>query len=236
MGEVRKMTAGGPTGSKTPWRGMILKEGYPFIVPPLAIGGLGILLGWATVAWIGFLGALGMAMFFRNPTRRPLRDRGLVLSPADGKVVEISRMEDFQGAPGPWTKISVFMSVLNVHVNRSPVSGRVVEIRHEPGGFHPAHRSETSERNERNIIRFLMRDHREVICVQVAGVIARRIVCWVREGMDLPQGFPIGMIRFGSRVDTYLPEGFDPDVRVGQRVWGGETVLGYWIGQRENKG
>lgn len=221
--------------STTVSRGRILKEGYPFVAPALGIGVLGFGIGWPVLGWLGTLSALAVALFFRNPVRRPLRDPRIALSPADGRVVEVSSVEELEDLAGPFTKVSVFMSVLNVHVNRSPVSGMVVDVRHFPGRFDPAYRGETSSRNERNLVRIRMDGGTEVTCVQVAGVLARRIVCWVQEGTPILQGAPLGMIRFGSRVDTYFPPGFDPDVRVGQRVWGGETVLGYFQ-QREATG
>jgi phosphatidylserine decarboxylase len=120
------------------------------------------------------------------------------------------------------------MSVFNVHVNRSPVQGEVVAIRHESGAFRPAYRGETSSSNERHILSIRTKEGRLVTCVQVAGVLARRIVCWIREGASVGLGEPFGMIRFGSRVDCYFPPDFDPDVRLGQRVRGGETILGYF--------
>jgi phosphatidylserine decarboxylase len=211
-----------------PERGWVLREGYPFVAPLLALAVAGFVAGWTGLGWLGIVLALAVALFFRNPTRKPLRAAGMALAPADGRVAEISRVADYEGRPGPFTKVSVFMSVFNVHVNRAPVNGEVVEVRHQPGEFRPADRNETSRRNERNMVRMRMEDGRELICVQVAGILARRIVCWVRAGATMAMGSPFGMIRFGSRVDTYLPEGFDPDVRPGQRVWGGETVLGYF--------
>jgi phosphatidylserine decarboxylase len=224
----------GEERSGIPARGKILREGYPFILPPLALGIAGFGVGWSLLGWAGIVVAFSVAMFFRNPTRRPLRDPRVVLSPADGRVVQVAEVEDPLGEKGHWTKVSIFMSVFNVHVNRSPVAGRVVEVRHEKGTFRPADKNEASNLNERNILRMETKDGRRVLCVQVAGILARRIVCWVKEGMVLPHGLPIGMIRFGSRVDTYLPPGFDPDVRIGQRVWGGETILGYWVDKRES--
>jgi phosphatidylserine decarboxylase len=209
-------------------RGKILKEAYPFVVPCMGVGVVGMAVGWPLVGWVGLLSALGISLFFRNPLRRPLRDPRIALSPADGRVVEISELEELEGRPGPFTKVSVFMSVLNVHINRAPVTGKVVEVSHRPGKFDPAYRQDASQANERNLVRIRMDGGREVICVQVAGVLARRIVCWTAEGKVLLQGAPFGLIRFGSRVDTYLPPGFEPDVRVGQRVWGGETILGYF--------
>lgn len=210
-----------------PARGKILREAYPFVMPFLGVGLVGMAVGWPLVAWGGLLFALSIGLFFRNPLRRPLRDPRIVLSPADGRVVEISTIQELEGRPGPFTKVSVFMSVLNVHVNRAPVTGKVVEVSHRPGRFDPAYRQHASHANERNLVRIQMKDGREVMCVQVAGVLARRIVCWTAVGNVLLQGAPFGLIRFGSRVDTYLPVGFEPDVRIGQRVWGGETSLGY---------
>lgn len=222
---------GGDVGEATldSAKGKILKEAYPFVLPCVGIAVAGMALGWPLLGWVGLLFALGLSLFFRNPVRRPLRDPRVALSPADGRVVEISRVEELEGRPGPFTKVSVFMSVLNVHVNRSPVTGKVVEISHRPGRFDPAYRHGASQANERNLLRIQMAGGKEVICVQVAGVLARRIVCWAAEGGFLLQGAPFGLIRFGSRVDTYLPSGFEPDVRIGQRVWGGETVLGYFV-------
>jgi phosphatidylserine decarboxylase len=211
-----------------PKRGWILREGYPFIVPFLVLSVAGFLMGWPLLGWPTFLVALAVALFFRNPLRKPFQNPGLALAPADGRIVEISQREGLEGHAGPVTKVSVFMSVLNVHVNRAPVPGEVLGVTHHPGEFRPADGNETSVRNERNVVRIQMADGRPVTCVQVAGILARRIVCWVREGNALSQGAPFGMIRFGSRVDTYFPAGFDPDVRIGQRVWGGETVLGYF--------
>lgn len=207
-------------------RGWILKEGYPFIGPFLALSVGSHVLGWTCLGWLSLLVSAAVAMFFRNPSRRPLRLPGIALAPADGRVVEIAQ-EPGQGAGGPpLTRVSIFMSVFNVHVNRSPVTGEVVEVRHEPGRFRPAHGSGVSSTNERNVLRIQMEDGKVVTCVQVAGILARRIVCWVGQKASLFMGEPFGMIRFGSRVDCYLPQGFEVEVRLGQRVWGGDTVLG----------
>jgi phosphatidylserine decarboxylase len=223
---------------KTPARGLILREGYPFIAPFLVLAIVGYGVGWPGLGGAALVLAAGVALFFRNPTRKPLRLPGLALAPADGRVVEVAQVASPEAGSEPVIKVSIFMSVFNVHVNRSPVAGEVVEVRHEPGAFRPAYRDETSGHNERNLVRIRMGDGREVTCVQVAGVLARRIVCWVRQGARLAMGAPLGMIRFGSRVDCYFPSGFDVDVRVGQRVWGGETVLGYFPGlfSREQMG
>jgi phosphatidylserine decarboxylase len=207
-------------------QGWILKEGYPFIALPLALGMFGFIIGWAVLGTIGLLIALAVALFFRNPTRQPPQLRGVALSPADGKVIEVATAKNPETRVDAVWKVSIFMSVFNVHVNRSPVQGEVVEVRHEPGVFRPAYHGETSTQNERNVLNIRMEGGHKVTCVQVAGVLARRIVCWVREGISLERGEPFGMIRFGSRVDCYFPLHFDPEVRPGQRVWGGETILG----------
>ncbi len=209
-------------------RGKVLREALPFVMPLLGVGALGMGVGWPLLGWAGIFSALGVSLFFRNPSRRPLRDPRIVLSPADGRVVEISSLGELEGRPGPFKKVSVFMSVFNVHVNRAPVTGEVLEVSHRPGRFDPAYRHDTSHGNERNLVRIRMQGGMEVICVQVAGILARRIVCWIHEGNFVLQGAPFGLIRFGSRVDTYLPQGFEPDVRINQRVWAGETPLGYF--------
>lgn len=206
-------------------RGWILREGYPFIGPFLVLSVGSHVLGWRWLGWLLLLVTAGVAMFFRNPSRRPLRLPGIALAPADGRVVEIAQEPGPVGG-GHVTRVSIFMSVFNVHVNRFPVTGEVVEVRHEPGGFRPAHKGGVSSTNERNVLRIRMEDGKVVTCVQVAGVLARRIVCWVGQRSRLLAGEPFGMIRFGSRVDCYLPEGFEVEVRSGQRVWGGDTVLG----------
>lgn len=222
-------------GESLPRRGWILREGYPFIAAPLIVGLLGYGVGWPILGGFGLLVAAGVALFFRNPPRKPFRLNGVALAPADGRIVEVVQLDGSQGGGPPGWKISIFMSVFNVHVNRAPVYGKVVETRREPGAYRPAYRGETSRGNTRNLVRLRMEDGREVTCVQVAGVLARRIVCWVREGASLAMGEPFGLIRFGSRVDCYLPPDFDIDVRVGQRVWGGETVLSYSLTQQKVK-
>jgi phosphatidylserine decarboxylase len=206
----------------------ILKEGYPFIAPPALGGVICIVLGLEELGGFLLLVALLVAGFFRNPSRRPPMFEGAALSPADGKVIEVSPVEEVEGRGGPWLKVSIFMSVWNVHVNRSPVDANIVEIMPVEGNLAPAFKEQSSHGNRRNMIRLKMEGGRDILCVQVAGAIARRIVCWKSPGQFVHMGEPIGMIRFGSRVDCYFPRDFDPDVRVGQRVWGGETILGYF--------
>jgi phosphatidylserine decarboxylase len=209
-------------------RGWILKEGYPFVAPGLVLAVIGFALGWPILGGFGLILAAAVALFFRNPSRRPLQVPGAATAPADGRIVEIKPPAEPREDEHSGWKVSIFMSVLNVHVNRSPVDGDVVEIVHRPGRFRPAYLEETSGENERNVLRLRMADGRQVTCVQVAGVLARRIVCWTREQAHLVMGEPFGMIRFGSRVDCFLPEDFNPQVRPGQRVRAGVTVLGYF--------
>ena len=203
-----------------------MKEGYPFFGPPLILGLLLFAVGWFVFGTVFILIAVCAALFFRNPGRNTPVDPDAAICPADGRVLEVIDADGFEGSKEPLKKISIFMSVFDVHVNRSPVQGRVTGIRHIPGKFLAAFKPESSERNERNIVRFSKTDGAEVICIQITGAIARRIVCWVDAGADMAMGTPFGMIRFGSRVECYFPASFEPQVEVGDRVRGGETILG----------
>ena len=188
-------------------------EGIPFVVA-LA---LATLAGWLFVhPWLGlaFLTlTLFTVWFFRDPERETPREPGLLISPADGKVL----------LTGP-DRVSVFMNVFNVHVCRTPIGGEVLEVNHTPGDFRAAYRDDASERNERTEIR-VGEEGQEIRFTLVAGLIARRIVCRVRPGERLEAGDRVGVIRFGSRVDVFLPEGADPAVVRGQSVLAGETVI-----------
>lgn len=170
-------------------------------------------------------GAAGfLAWFFRNPSRRVPDGPRLVVAPADGRVVAVASTP--QGEGRSEVRVSIFMSVLNAHVNRVPAAGRVLEVRHRPGRFLAAYRAQASRENEQNAVLFETPEGRRIRCVQVAGVLARRILCWVREGDELARGSRFGMICFGSRVDTYLPAGIELRVREGDRVKAGESILG----------
>jgi len=192
-------------------------QAVPFLVA-LMIAGLvlGFTLGsWGVVPIV--LLALFVLFFFRDPERLPPEEEGLVVSPADGRVTEIRRAPE-------GTRVSVFLSLLDCHINRAPVSGVVREARHTPGRFHPAWQARASSENERNhlIIRAEAGDYG---VTQVAGVLARRIVCTVRPGDVVRRGERIGLIRFGSRTDLLLPPGLEPLVTTGDRVRGGVTVM-----------
>ena len=204
----------------------INREGRPF----LAIAAVVTLVGWWIAGWL--LWPLGMltlwvAYFFRDPPRvTPVRD-GLVVSPADGTVSQIAHAmppPELGLASRPLLRVSIFMNVFDCHVNRSPVTGRIVRIAYKAGKFLNADLDKASDDNERN--GFVIETPAGVYgVVQIAGLVARRIVVWSREGESIGVGDRLGMIRFGSRVDVYFPEGVRPIVGVGQKAIAGETIL-----------
>jgi phosphatidylserine decarboxylase len=204
----------------------IHKEGYPFI------GGFALLSVilfwvWTPLGWLGCVLTLWCVYFFRDPVRvTPLRD-GLVVSPADGRVSQVTNAippKELGLSDRPMPRVSIFMSVFDCHVNRSPVSGRIERIVYRAGTFISADLDKASEDNERNAF-LIQASGRRVGVVQIAGLIARRIVPFVYEGQTIAAGDRIGMIRFGSRVDVYLPEGATPLVAEGQTSLAGETLI-----------
>jgi phosphatidylserine decarboxylase len=202
----------------------MVKDGYRFAAPPLLIGIIAVILHWN---WLGgiliFLG-LFVVFFFRDPERTPPPDPNLIVSPADGRVMGIVE-ESFNGRPGH--RISVFLSVFNVHVNRSPVGGRITAIEYRTGKFYAAMRGRASAENEQNSFH-VQTDRGEVVFTQIAGWVARRIVVWKAIGDSLVRGERIGMIRFGSRMDIWLPEDVEILVKPGGSVAGGSSVLARW--------
>jgi len=204
------------------------RDGWPFVLIFAVVTLVLFWLGLETLAWLGVLATAWCAYFFRDPERvTPLRD-GLVISPADGRI---SMIEDVTPPPEldlpqePATRISVFMNVFDVHVNRSPVDGTIRRIAYVPGAFINAELDKASEDNERQAVTIEMADGRAIGVVQIAGLLARRIVKFVGEGEHLAAGQRFGLIRFGSRVDIYLPKGVHALVCVGQRAVAGETVF-----------
>lgn len=202
--------------------------GKPFIYGGAAVAVLGGLVLGSWLFWLGAAFAAFCLYFFRDPKRVPPPRPHLVLAPADGKIVMVGPAippPELDMGDAPRQRIAIFLSVLDVHVNRSPVQGRVGKVAYRAGAFFDASLDKASEHNERNGMRIDLPGGGNVGCVQIAGLIARRIVCTAREGDMLLAGERYGIIRFGSRTDVYLPEGVKPLVAVGQRTVGGETVL-----------
>ena len=204
------------------------RAGRPFIAGGAAATVVGFLLPAHWLGWIGLIFTLFCLYFFRDPERVPPARHGLVLAPADGHVVSVERAvppEELGLGPTPRWRVAIFLSVLDVHVNRMPVGGVVTRIAYRAGTFVNASLDKASSDNERNALAVLLPDGRDLAVVQIAGLIARRILCDVREGEAVTAGARFGIIRFGSRTDTYLPPGVVALVEVGQTMIGGETVL-----------
>ncbi len=200
-------------------------DGLHFLLPLAAVAALGFLLGWPWLAWPALVLAGFVAFFFRDPERVPPPASDAILAPADGKVVQVVPFTEWQGRDGePLTQISIFLSPLDVHVNRAPAAGTVEALDYRPGKFLAAWHAAASMENERAILR--MRTGTGDIWVkQIAGVLARRIVTWVQPGDKVEAGERVGLIRFGSRTDLILPARYAVQVRPGQRAVGGVTVV-----------
>lgn len=203
----------------------IVKDGYRFIVPLglLTIALWAVALSLAAVV-CGFL-FLFVTYFFRDPEREIPSDPNVIVSPADGKVVAIVQEKDpFMGKT--FTRISIFLSVFNVHVNRIPLAGRIEKKRYNHGKFLAAFNHKASMDNEQSVL-LIKSANAEIVVKQIAGLIARRIVCWAKEGDHYELGRRYGLIRFGSRVDIFVPEGSRLTVKIGDRVQGGSSRIGY---------
>jgi phosphatidylserine decarboxylase len=204
----------------------IHREGYPFI-GMFALASLFLFWIWAPLGWIGTVLTIWCALFFRDPVRvTPVRE-GLVVSPADGRVSQIINAvppAELNLGERPMPRVSIFMSVFDCHINRSPVTGRIERVVYKAGTFINADLDKASEDNERNSF-IIATNTTRIGVVQIAGLLARRIVCFTREGATVGAGERIGMIRFGSRVDVYLPESARPLVAEGQTAIGGETLI-----------
>lgn len=195
-------------------------EGWPFVVPPLVGGILFLITGIKAAGLFLILVAAGVGLFFRDPERSPPPKAGAVLAPADGRVVRIGPPVD--GRSG--TEVSIFLSLFDVHINRAPCTGWIAEVVSSPGTFRVAWKEEASRNNAQTLIH-LKEGGRDIFVRQVAGILARQVVTWVRPGQEVQAGQRIGMIRFGSRVDLLLPEGVHPSVQIGDQVRGGESVI-----------
>jgi phosphatidylserine decarboxylase len=196
----------------------MVKEGIPFAAVPVVIAVVLGLLGFWVLAAVFLALTLFMLFFFRDPHREPPAGDGLILAAADGRVTRIEQTDEGK-------LVSVFLSPLDVHINRSPIAGIITAISYEPGRKMPATRDEASLLNERNSL-VIAGDSLTVTCTQIAGILARRIVCWPKVGDRLLQGQKFGLITFGSRTDVLMPAGTEIMVKVGDRVKGGETVIG----------
>jgi phosphatidylserine decarboxylase len=197
---------------------MIVKDAFRFLIPLFVSAALAFVLGLYLAAFLVMMLAAFVAFFFRNPKREIPADPRAIVSPADGRVVKVERV-------GNVTKLSIFLSLFDVHVNRSPIGGRIEAIDYRRGKFRPAYNHAASVENERNII-MVAHDDVKLVFTQIAGVIARRIVCWKKVGDVVDKGELIGLIRFGSRVDVLFPAGAEVTVEPGTRVRGGSSTIG----------
>ncbi|MEO0410236.1 MAG: phosphatidylserine decarboxylase [Pseudomonadota bacterium] len=209
----------------------IHREGRPFVFGGFAVALLGFLLIGNIVGWLGLV-FLGFCLFFfRDPDRYVPKQADAMIAPSDGRICAVTKapwpaeLGDLGPAGGTCTRISVFLSVLDVHVNRAPCAGRIARIAYVPGTMVNANLDKASTDNERNLVALERPDGSYVAFVQISGFVARRIICDVEEGDRLEAGERFGIIRFGSRMDIYLPEGYAPTVSLGQRTLGGETIL-----------
>lgn len=203
------------------------REGIKFVAVFAAVA-LALFFVWTPLGWIGVGLTVWCYYFFRDPKRATPTREGLIVSPADGVVSLIEPATppaELGMGPEPLTRVSVFMNVFNCHVNRSPIAGRVAAVAYHPGTFVNASLDKASVNNERNSLCLELDDGRKIAVVQIAGLVARRIVCWTKPGQSLLTGERFGLIRFGSRLDVYLPEGVAPLVALGQTMVAGETVL-----------
>ncbi len=208
-------------------------EGLVFYLPPLILAAGLLIPGW----WVGsiffFLLAAALAFFFRDPLRQPPAGAGLVLSPADGQVLKIEPFDRQPEIAGPGQKISIFLSLLDVHFTRSPLAAEIVKVDYQPGKFFPAYREEASSQNESNTL-LLKTEVGQLILKQTVGVAARRIKCYVKPRDRVEAGQKIGLMYFGSRVDLYLPASIELKVSPGQKVKGGLTIIGEIKNESQN--
>lgn len=205
----------------------IARPGYGFIGAAAFVALVLALIGWEWPAVVALAATLAIAGFFRDPDRVVPRVAHAVVSPADGKLVAAGPVEDSPVYGGPCVRVSVFMSVFNVHVNRAPIAGRVTRVDYHPGKFIAANLDKSSEVNERNAVTLESADGERVVVVQIAGLIARRIICGLTAGHEVGQGQRYGMICFGSRLDVFMPPGARLNCQVGDKVQAGTHILGY---------
>jgi phosphatidylserine decarboxylase len=202
----------------------VAKEGLPFIIPSLVLSILSLLAGWWVLFGLFIILASAFCFFFRDPIRRSPQNLRALLSPADGKVVKIQNVEPCPGFSSRVTIISIFLSLLDVHITRAPISGVVKELEYKPGKYFKAFKDEASLENEHNLI-FLEGEKAGILVKQIVGFAARRIKCFVRKNDMVTRGQKIGMMYFGSRVDLHLPQEIRVKVRLNQKVKAGITEI-----------
>lgn len=205
----------------------ITPEGYPFIAISGGVAIICALFGWTVLFFMMAAFTLFVCFFFRNPKRETPEHEDALIAPADGRIIAVKDVD--HAVLGRVAKISTFMSVFNCHVNRAPMSGVVQHVAYDPGRFLVASLDKASEQNERNAV--ILKDDagRTISMVQIAGLVARRIVCYLKEGFAVEKGARVGLIRFGSRVDLFLPhDKVNIAVKVGDRVKAGRSIIGRW--------
>ena len=206
----------------------VAKAGYPFIFASAFATAVFALLGVSFLAVLGLLTTGFICYFFRDPDRLIPNGDGIIVSPADGKVIKVEPVDQTPYFDGACTRISVFMSVFNVHVNRAPHEGTIRQIDYHPGKFFSANLDKASKDNEHNALLLESPSGKQVGFVQIAGLVARRIICAVQTGNELKRGQRFGLICFGSRLDIYLPVDAAIQVAVGDKVQAGSSILGKW--------
>ena len=209
----------------------LAREGYPFILASIFVIIITWVIGLRGVSYFSLGLAIFIISFFRDPERDIPSEEGSVVSPADGRIIKIEqeRIGDrFKICPQEAIKISIFMNVFNVHVNRVPASGKVLGVFYNPGKFFSADKDKASLENEQNALLIEAKNGKRFVVNQIAGLIARRIVCYTKEGAILEKGKRFGMIRFGSRLDIYLPVDCKINVKIGDKVKAGSAILAYW--------
>lgn len=203
----------------------VASEGWPFIIPLAIVTALLFAFGWKNTAFVSLALTLFVLFFFRDPERPVAEGAGVVVSPADGRVIVVKDVYEPTYLKQEVKQISIFLSVFNVHVNRAPVEGTVEVVKYNPGKFHVASVDKASLDNEQTAM-VIANGQRKILVKQVAGLIARRIVCYAKPGDAIKKGERYGLIRFGSRVDIFLPKDAELKVKVGDRVKGARDVIG----------
>ncbi len=209
-------------------RSPIAVQGYPFILASLMLIFLGFALDWHWLTGMGVPGAIFFAYFFRDPERPGPSDPAAIVSPADGKLILVDEVQEDRYLKGPAKRLAIFMNVFDVHVNRAPVPGTVAVVNHQAGKFKAAFLHDADRLNEQQATVLQSGQGRQVLVLQIAGLLARRIIGFVKPGQNLARGERLGMICFGSRVDLYLPPESEILVKVGDRLKAGSSIVARW--------